>query len=267
MFLYFKKNKNSFNLLIVIFSIIVLFFQYSNRINFYDSFYRIFNYFSTNYIKNYEYYDKIVSENINLKKEKAFLLKTTEKNIKKNNEFNNKKYSKIDVIYINNNQNGNFIIGKTLENLSINDVIVDKEGFLVGRVVFFEKKSKNVKIQLITDLDSNFPVSNIEENIYGFIKGTNDTNCVVELNILNKQNNTSIRNGDIIITSNIENLFPKGIIVGDIDINEDRFCIKTRKLIYSELFSIKNVSFVNSYANIEKYDNELEKEKINKMLN
>ena len=120
--------------------------------------------------------------------------------------------------YLNKSNNGFYFLVTTNKNVNINDLAVDSEWNLIGRVV---QTSKNdAKIQLLLDRHSNIPVVSGESN--GIIFGTGEKNCMVEYqNLSPKQPN----DGDTVLTSGDEGLTLKGITIGILKISNGRYCV------------------------------------------
>ena len=197
---------------------------------------------SLQFIQNNKINKQITIQNL---EEQNLILKSqlhelqTKINIKNNL---NKKYqilSTLNMDYISINQNGAFIIA-TSENddISLNNLVIDKNGFLIGRIVAINKQFNLVKIQMIIDGKSFIPVKTQKTSTYGVL--SNNSFCENGLSFENSTGN--IENGEIIMTSGEENLTPQGILVGKIDKQDKINCVKH----FAQINNTDNLSVIKT---------------------
>ena len=174
--------------------------------------------------KNKDIYNELVELNsqlLELKKENSYLLKYKEIY---NKIGRNRIKSFLEVKYINNNQNGKYIIAYSNNDVKKNDLVVDKYGILIGRIV--DKKDDIVKVQMITDYNSNIPV-NINETD-GLIYGSYSSKCNI---LFQNLSNITPNEGDVVMTRGFENLLTSGVIVGKVkSINNNTVCIENKNI-------------------------------------
>jgi rod shape-determining protein MreC len=100
-------------------------------------------------------------------------------------------------------------VGKK-QGVSVDDTVVFGSA-LVGRVSAAGNLSS--RVLLITDPASNVPARFLKSRIQGIVKGTgNDEMCAVEY----VSRHTGIKEGSRIISSGIEDIFPKSVYIGDV---------------------------------------------------
>lgn len=100
-------------------------------------------------------------------------------------------------------------VGKK-QGVSVDDTVVFG-GALVGRITAAGNWSS--RVMLITDPASNVPSRFLESKIQGIVKGTgNDDTCIVEY----VSRHAEIKEDSKIISSGIDDVFPKSIYIGDI---------------------------------------------------
>jgi rod shape-determining protein MreC len=104
-----------------------------------------------------------------------------------------------------------FVINKgTLDGVRKDMVVLDKKGNLVGRVV--EPVSfKQSRVQMITDSRSGVHVTPREKNVPGIVSGDGDGQCKLEFVLATE---TSIVEGDRLITSGWDGIYIPGVLVG-----------------------------------------------------
>lgn len=90
-------------------------------------------------------------------------------------------------------------------------IVLDKHGQLVGRVIGLVVL-KEARVQLITDSDCGTSVFN-PEKIPGVINGNDAGMCLLKYI---EQTEERIREGDILITSGYDHIYPPGIPVGKV---------------------------------------------------
>ena len=140
----------------------------------------------------------------------------------------------VEIMHIHNSIDDKYIITETNDSVENNDLAVDQNGILIGRVVWRDKKK--AKIQLLSSQYSNIPVYSNNSN--GIAFGTNSINCKIGFQNLS---NTIPTDGDIVITSGEQGLTIKGIIVGVIKHTSSGICIEN-----------DNINFIDKVAIIGK---------------
>ncbi len=86
-------------------------------------------------------------------------------------------------------------------------VLVDK-GVLIGRVVEVEKHTS--KVRLVTDKDSRLNAQIVNSSGKGLIKGQFGTSMIMTM----IPQTVKLDKGDTVVTSNLSNYFPEGLLVG-----------------------------------------------------
>lgn len=125
--------------------------------------------------------------------------------------------------------------------LSINDLILNQDNFLIGRVVSVNKDIKTAKVQLLQDENFLVPVYSGETKISGIVNNNRQlSSCQIEFSSLNTK---SILNEDeIVLTSPEDGLLPADIKVGYISKKNNQYCIRTQtNIIKDKLFAVKNI--------------------------
>lgn len=89
-------------------------------------------------------------------------------------------------------------------------VILDKHGFLVGRVVE-PITFKQARVQLITDTESGVHVTPQGKNVPGIINGLGNGQCEMEYVLAT---DTLIEEGDRLISSGMDGIYMAGVLVG-----------------------------------------------------
>ena len=87
-------------------------------------------------------------------------------------------------------------------------VVINEKG-LIGRVL--EVFDKTARILLITDFTSRIPVKILEGNVRGIVRGTNSYN--LEL-VFTEDEDVTLKEGMLVVTTGIDGLFPQGLPVG-----------------------------------------------------
>ncbi|MCP5003825.1 MAG: rod shape-determining protein MreC [Planctomycetes bacterium] len=99
-------------------------------------------------------------------------------------------------------------IGKK-HGVSVNDTVV-VDTALVGRITSIGNSTS--RVLLITDPASNVPSRFLKSRIQGIVKGESNTMCTVKY----VPRQSSVQEGDKVITSGIGRIFPKSLYIGDI---------------------------------------------------
>ena len=248
MMLNFSKNYNNkarfFYLAIFFICIVLIFIQKNNNYSFFTHINKLLL-IKQNINQNQQLsIQNLEEQNLILKSQLHEL--QTKINIKNNL---NKKYqilSTLNMDYISINQNGAFIVANSDNNsFSLYDLVVDRNGFLIGKIVAINKQFNLVKIQMIIDGKSFIPVKTQKTSTYGVL--SNNSFCENGLSFENSTGN--IENGETIMTSGEENLTPYGILIGKIDKQDKINCVKH----FAQINNTDNLSVIKtkSYQELE----------------
>ena len=156
--------------------------------------------------------------------------------------------SVLEVIFYDKKQNEKYIIAKSSNNVDVNDVVIDKYNFLIGRIIYVNKKNNIVKVQTIDDIKSFIPAT--AKGVNGMITGTNSEKCKIEFKLLNADITTTtsdlLKNSNILVlTSGKGSLIPNGVIIGKMNNINDKYCINNDNINnFDKLMVIKTK---NSY--------------------
>lgn len=99
----------------------------------------------------------------------------------------------------------------TERKIEVGDPVVSQSGNLIGRVS--EVGWKNAKVLLLTDSSSSVNVVVQDTRASGILKGEHGLGMVMEL----IPQEEVIKNGDRVVTSGLSGIFPKGLVVGEIE--------------------------------------------------
>ena len=102
----------------------------------------------------------------------------------------------------------------TLDGIKKNMVVLDKNGDLVGRIVD-AISLKEARIQLITDNESGISVFSERNRIRGILVGDGEGQCLMHY-VLATTSAEEISEGEDVITSGYDRIYPSGIRVGRI---------------------------------------------------
>lgn len=98
----------------------------------------------------------------------------------------------------------------SLDGVKKNMVVLDTNGYLVGRVVD-PITLKQARVQMITDIQSGVHVVPKKKNIPGIINGIGNGKCKLDYVLAT---DASIEEGDELITTGIDGIYLPGILVG-----------------------------------------------------
>ena len=176
--------------------------------------------------KNYFYLQNVQSQNRKMKDEMFFLRQ--ENNLLRNALENLRSAKEIEESLLRLHENilvaqvigfdaSNFyksaVINKgSLDGLKKDMVVLDKNGSLVGRIIN-PVALKESRVQLITDNESGVGVFSQSKKVMGILSGDDKGNCFLEYIHVTTED---IYEGEEIITSGKDGLFPSGIKVGKI---------------------------------------------------
>lgn len=102
----------------------------------------------------------------------------------------------------------------TLDGIKKNMVVLDKNGDLVGRIVD-AISLKEARVQLITDNESGISVFTERNRIRGILVGDGEGQCLIRY-VLATTTPEEISEGEDVITSGYDRIYPSGIRVGRI---------------------------------------------------
>ncbi len=175
---------------------------------------------------NYFYLQNVQSQNRKMKDEMFFLRQ--ENNLLRNALENLRSAKEIEESLLRLHENilvaqvigfdaSNFyksaVINKgSLDGLKKDMIVLDKNGSLVGRIIN-PVALKESRIQLITDNDSGVGVFSQSKEVMGILSGDDKGNCFLEYIHVTTE---GVYEGEDIITSGKDGLFPSGIKVGKI---------------------------------------------------
>jgi rod shape-determining protein MreC len=222
------RNKTLFLFIVIIIFLSLSFFQKSTK----NFFYSISEPFQKNLWRIganvYDFFGGIFQGN-NLKKEneelklkiqeleaeKAFLkeLKTENEFLKKSLDVGLEKEFKLILAEIVGNgvSADILIIDKGSKDGILKDLpVITEQKILVGKIL--EANENYSKIMLITNKESSFNGKIQENEVEGVVKGIGNLNMYLDLLPKDKE----IKEGDTVITSSLDKIFPKGILVGKV---------------------------------------------------
>ena len=130
------------------------------------------------------------------------------------------------------------------EGLSVGFPVVTSQKALVGKIT--EVYSHYSKVALFTAKDSSFDARISSSNIYGIVKGRGNMSSSFEL----VPRDADIKKGDIIISSSLGDVFPDGILAGQIkDVRKsDTEAFQQAELISAfDLAGLDNVFVVTNF--------------------
>lgn len=176
--------------------------------------------------KNYFYLQNVQSQNRKMKDEMFFLRQ--ENNLLRNALENLRSAKEIEESLLRLHENilvaqvigfdaSNFYKSATinkgsLDGLKKDMIVLDKNGSLVGRIIN-PVALKESRVQLITDNESGVGVFSQSKKVMGILSGDDKGNCFLEYIHVTTED---IYEGEDIITSGKDGLFPSGIKVGKI---------------------------------------------------
>ena len=132
------------------------------------------------------------------------------------------------------------VINKGLSNgVRANQAVCDKSGNLVGRIIS-PVSSNEAKVQLITDADAGVSVVSVNDRIVGVLSGDSRGGCRVKYVMAQSAGG---REGEELITTGFDKLFPPGIRVARItSVTQDASLFKTIQA--APLFSFSDLDIV-----------------------
>ncbi len=171
--------------------------------------------------------------------------------LNKENLFNlisktNKKFEFIQFIEPININSNEYIFAKSrdLENIKINDIIINSDFHLIGKVTHIDKIFKILRIQLIESNKSAIPVIIKNSNIQGSININNNKSIcelVFTLDVTDLKLKDQVQDNDIVTTSDLDEMINSDIIIGLIKKKNNILCIeRLESFKKNNLFLIKN---------------------------
>ena len=139
-------------------------------------------------------------------------------------------------------------------NIKIGTNIYD-QSYLVGRVI--EVNYKTARVLLLSDLNSNVPVSIAPQNVQAIITGSGDN--YGEIKYIKEGLDDKFNENSIVYTSGTGAIFKSGIPIGKLRVNENKITKKFYVEFYSDFTQLKYVfAEVISKKNIEVKVSDLE---------
>ena len=120
------------------------------------------------------------------------------------------------------------------------------QSYLVGRVI--EVNYKTARVLLLSDLNSNVPVSIAPQNIQAIITGSGDN--YGEIKYIKEGLDNKFNDQSIVYTSGTGAIFKSGIPIGRVKVNEDETSTKFSVEFYSDFSQLKYV-FAEVISKIE----------------
>lgn len=109
----------------------------------------------------------------------------------------------------------------SLDGVKKDMVVLDKQGHLVGRVVE-PITYKQARVQMITDSECGVHVVPRGKNVPGILNGASNGRCKLEFILATE---TSVMEGDELITTGIDGIYMPGILVGRVDSIEENLSL------------------------------------------
>lgn len=103
------------------------------------------------------------------------------------------------------------------DGVALNDIVMDAEGNLVGRVIRITWKQATV--QLITDEKSGVSVATSEGGGLSILKGKGEGFCLLEFSLTTDD---APRAGEVLVTTGFDQIYPEGLKVGVVRSVENR---------------------------------------------
>ncbi len=116
------------------------------------------------------------------------------------------------------------------------------DGFVLGRIV--NVYDGTAKIQLLTDVKSSISIKNERSKVTGILSGNGYNECII--NYVPKEED--IKEGDIIVTSNLSKSFPEGIKVGiikEVDKKAEGLSMNIKVKPFVNIFSVDLVAIIS----------------------
>ena len=131
-----------------------------------------------------------------------------------------------------------FIIATTNSgNVKLNDIAINKNDYIIGRVVDMLNDGV-LKIQQIEDDKAYIPSIILGRSLIGYVNGYNDAECSVVFETDEAFDTPKVNNGDIVVTSGFDNFIPYGMNVGRIKKYKGKLCIDRNADRYINIFKL-----------------------------
>jgi len=141
-----------------------------------------------------------------------------------------------DFILINKGKNSNFASGMP---------VLTEGKIILGKI--FEVYDNFSKVMLISDKLSSFDAKISEKDIYGIVKGEGNLSIIFDLIPQDKE----IKNGDLVVTSSLGGIFPKGLLVGEIKEVKKSDIKPYQKAVLTPLFNLNDLEMVFIITNFK----------------
>lgn len=131
------------------------------------------------------------------------------------------------------------------DGISLNQPVITQEKILVGRIS--EVFNRFAKVMLISNKESFFDAEIVNKEIIGVVKGENNLKLILK----SVPRESEIKEGDLVITSALAGVFPRGLLVGqvskikksDVDIDQQAELIPAFNIVETDkLFIITNIN-------------------------
>lgn len=124
--------------------------------------------------------------------------------------------------------------------LNINDLILNQNNFLIGKIISINKEFQLIKVQLIEDDRFIIPVYSNETKNIGLLNNNKKfSSCTLEFSLI--ENKTNLNEGELILTSPDDGLITADIKIGYLIKKNNQNCIdRNVNLIKDSLFIARN---------------------------
>lgn len=123
------------------------------------------------------------------------------------------------------------------DDVKLNDIAIDANDYIIGRVVDIFGTGM-LKIQQIEDDKAYIPSIILGRSLIGYVNGYNDAECSVVFETDEAFDTSKINNGDIVVTSGFDNFIPYGMNVGRIKKYKGKLCIDRNADRYINIFKL-----------------------------
>ena len=123
------------------------------------------------------------------------------------------------------------------DDVKLNDIAIDANNYIIGRVVDIFGTGM-LKIQQIEDDKAYIPSIILGHSLIGYVNGYNDAECSVVFETDEAFDTSKINNGDIVVTSGFDNFIPYGMNVGRIKKYKGKLCIDRNADRYINIFKL-----------------------------
>ena len=123
------------------------------------------------------------------------------------------------------------------DDVKLNDIAIDANDYIIGRVVDIFGTGM-LKIQQIEDDKAYIPSVIPAHSVNGYVNGYDDAECSTVFETDEAFNVSDINDGDIVLTSGIDNFIPYGMNIGRIKKYKGKLCISRDIDRYTNIFKI-----------------------------